>query len=168
MNANTLTHTHCTQAYMELASTFVWCFSAPVLDRIISHCKNLLKTIRVRKQKTLQCIYIYNTNIYMWINCLYFDIFSQSMSHPLTQRRPGLWPILQPATRGLSRCFGFTFGELSRHPSLYTVNGLKLFHWKQMSLKNNTLRTERKLWRTSNWFIINIVMLLSSFVIICI
>ena len=28
------------------------------------------------------------------------------MSHPLTWRRRGLWPSLQPATRGRSRCFG--------------------------------------------------------------
>ncbi|XP_051239148.1 VPS9 domain-containing protein 1 isoform X1 [Dicentrarchus labrax] len=32
--------------------------------------------------------------------------------------------LLQPATRGRSRCFGLTIGELSCRPSLCTVNGL--------------------------------------------
>lgn len=33
----------------------------------------------------------------------------------------GFMTILQPATRGLLRCFGFTFWELSFHPSLYML-----------------------------------------------
>ena len=31
--------------------------------------------------------------------------------------------LLQPATRGWTRCFGFTFGEQSCLPSLYIVHG---------------------------------------------
>ena len=30
--------------------------------------------------------------------------------HPLTWRRQDLWPLLQPASRGRWKCFGFTFG----------------------------------------------------------
>ena len=33
------------------------------------------------------------------------------MSPLLTWKRQALWPIYQPATRGRSRCFGFTFGR---------------------------------------------------------
>ena len=39
------------------------------------------------------------------------------MSHPLTWRRRDLWAILQPASRGRSGRFGFTFDELSGCPS---------------------------------------------------
>ena len=35
------------------------------------------------------------------------------MYHPLTWIMHGLWPILQP------KCFGFTFGGLTCHPSLH-------------------------------------------------
>ena len=43
------------------------------------------------------------------------------MSHLLTSRRGDLWPILQPATRGQSRRFGFIFWERLCRPSFYTV-----------------------------------------------
>ena len=42
------------------------------------------------------------------------------MSHPLTWRMQDLGLTLQPATRGRSECFGFTFGEQSYPPSLYS------------------------------------------------
>ena len=44
------------------------------------------------------------------------EFFVCFMSHPL--EGGGLWRIPQAATRGWSRCFGFTFGELSCRPSL--------------------------------------------------
>ena len=59
---------------------------------------------------------------------VYFDLILP-MSHPLTWRKRALWTILQPATRERSRCFVFTFGELSCHPSLYTVYGLTFLAW---------------------------------------
>lgn len=49
--------------------------------------------------------------------------------HPLTWKRRGLWPMLQPPTRGRPRGFGFTFGDLSCHPSLFTVNVPHIEPW---------------------------------------
>lgn len=46
------------------------------------------------------------------------------MSHLLIWRGWVVWPLLQPATRGRSMCFGFPFGQLSCRPSLYTVVGV--------------------------------------------
>ena len=51
------------------------------------------------------------------------------MSHQLTWRV--LRPVLQPATRGRLRYFGFIFGELSFCLFLCTVNGM---HWSIVCL----------------------------------
>ncbi len=40
---------------------------------------------------------------------VHFDVLVWPMSHLLTWSGRGLWPILGPATRGQSRCFGCTF-----------------------------------------------------------
>ena len=45
------------------------------------------------------------------------------MSHLLTQRRWGLWAIVQPTTRRWWRHFGFTFGEMPCRPSSHTIYG---------------------------------------------
>ncbi len=47
-----------------------------------------------------------------------------------------LWPTLRSATRGWTRCFGFTFEDLSFHPSLYTVN-LITFHVGNIVILNS-------------------------------
>lgn len=60
--------------------------------------------------------FLRHTNSQSWI-CSYFG-----MSHVQTWRGGGsLWPIVQPATRGLSRYFGFTLVELSCWSSLFTL-----------------------------------------------
>ena len=54
------------------------------------------------------------------------------MSHPTPRRRYGLWLILPPATRGRSRCFCLTFGELhtvhSGGPEVWTHFILLSYH----------------------------------------
>ncbi len=57
---------------------------------------------------------------------VYFDFLVWPKPHLLTWRGWDLWPILGPATMGRSRCFGFTFGELSCRPSLYAVYGFDM------------------------------------------
>lgn len=44
-------------------------------------------------------------------------------SHLLKRRGKGLWTILQTATTGRSSLFGFTFNELSCHPSINIASG---------------------------------------------
>ena len=74
------------------------------------------KTYKIKCRPDHQC----DKNDLKWwkpffVSLTPFDVLVWSM---LTWRRQGLWPILQQATRGLSRFLGFTLG---RCPSLVTV-----------------------------------------------
>ena len=59
-----------------------------------------------------------------------------SMSYLLAWTTQGLWPILQPATRGQTSQFGFTFEELSCRPSSYTVCGFKFQVFNRLNRGN--------------------------------
>ena len=61
----------------------------------------------------------------------YFDFLVWPMSHPLTWRRQGFLTHTEASHQGASRCFGFTFGELSCRPSLYTIYGVDASLWTQ-------------------------------------
>lgn len=58
----------------------------------------------------------------------------------------GLLPKLQPTVRGQSKCFGFTFGDLSGCPSFYTVYGYSFFFflsWEDvLSLQSKDLLSQ--------------------------
>ena len=62
-------------------------------------------------------------NVAISINS-FFDL------HPWTWQRRNLWPILQPSTRGRSKCCGVPFHEQSCRPSLYKVYAIHL-HWER-------------------------------------
>lgn len=65
----------------------------------------------------------------------YFELLVWLVSR--LQRRTGwdLWAVLQPASREWSRCSGLTVGELSRRPTLYTVDAND---WKTKRLPPST------------------------------
>ena len=54
-------------------------------------------------------------------------------NHLLTWRRQGSWPRLQLATRGRSQRFGFTSGEVSCRPSLFTVDDFNTWNHTRWS-----------------------------------
>ena len=82
------------------------------------------------KINTLRCTSVRRTTKndrhHLWEKGIWFvdrHFLVWSMSHPLTWKRPGLWQILQPATRGWQISFGFTLG-VAVMLSLYSVSNL--------------------------------------------
>lgn len=61
-----------------------------------------------------------------------------------------LWATLQPATRGWSMCFGFTFQELLCHPSLHTDNDRYL--WTGLKQSSPCLDTPTMITYLSLWY----------------
>lgn len=55
----------------------------------------------------------------VWENSfeVHFEVLAGLMSYQISLRDRRLWPILQHTSRGKSRQFGLTYGELSGHPS---------------------------------------------------
>lgn len=73
--------------------------------------------------------------------------------------------IQQPATRGRSRCIGFTHGELSHCPFSYTVNGCKqtsslLRLSKPLQAGSESVNCDERL-HCSVWTIISLFLFLS-------
>ena len=75
---------------------------------------------------------------------VYFDVLVWSMSYSLTSPSSAiskdLWPVLQPATRGQRRCFGFTFRELWCFPFLYIQYMHPTHTTKEKTHRQSTVR----------------------------
>lgn len=63
---------------------------------------------------------------HLWERCIWHVLWFFFLSPILMWRGRNFWPVMQPANRGQSWCFGFTFRELPCHPChLYSLSSLK-------------------------------------------
>ena len=110
--------------YIKMDDMSPLCTCIPDINAAI--LDNWSESLHLNKYEHVMSVWLelpWNEQNYLTSNLTLLD---WSMSHPLIWRRQDSWPILQPTTRWWSRCCGFTFGELSCLPSIYTVYGISI------------------------------------------
>ena len=106
----------CIQLFPTLHDSIkVYSMSQRLYTKMDNECPILLPSRNKAKKSLIQMLPSCGTLVWSaaFGNWTILTFLFGSMSHLLTWRRKGLWPIQQLATRGQSRCFVFIFG--SRH-----------------------------------------------------